>query len=272
MSGFIQFGSGATPQARNPQRVYEALSFTSDGLQLTNSNGSNAVGSYSAFFTPSNNLSELILYLTSPSSTGTRYQITIRRNSDSVVIVPDYHVQLPTGGLIAVRIPINFSSGVQYDIAIRTSANGATIRVAAEGVIANSLDSAGFTTMTAINVNTAATRAGTQTVGNGGTWVELKDVTAAEYGGLMAVVCDNNGAPAAGQRWRLDLSTGTADNEDASIFWSGLINFNTVGPYLFGANMPVIQNLIASGSRLSVKGTAPTSNSDLVRVGLWGLS
>lgn len=269
---FINFASSGASQARNPQRTYDRFGFTSNGLQVTNSNGTNALSAYSSLGTTTQALCGIILTVFHVSSSVPRCQVTIRTGG-STVIVADLTFKQNTFAKEEFFIPLQIPTSTLVEVAVRTSLNGNGAYFAAKGVVANATDAPGFTAMAAlITTTTASTNPSSTTVADGGTWVELVASTAATYGALYAIVGSPSSAPTNAQRSLVYLSTGTAGNEDASIFWEGQFTVSTSNPYVPHATFGPIEANIPSSTRLSMKIVGPASAPDTFPVGLWGLS
>jgi len=267
MSGFIPFATGATPQARNPQRTYEKLLTASEALQLTGSGTANNIGTYQSLNTPSNNLSGIILTVGSVSVNSARYQINLRAGG-STIIVPDLHFQLTTTAYIKVRIPIKIAASTTLDIGVRSSASSGTCRVHAEGIIANSLDSPGFDNMEAVSVATGSTRPHATDIPNTDTWTDLIASTAHTYGAMLFSVGDNGSAPATG--YRDEIAIGLWNGSSYDEIFTDYVNAQTSSPYVHGGNLALYEGNIPSGSKIGVKLNTASANSDNLRVGSYG--
>lgn len=263
------FGSaGAAAQARNPQRTFDRFGFTSGGLLVTNSNGSNALSAYQSLGTTTQALCAIDLVAMSPSSTASRYQASIK--VDGVVVIAGLPFRLPSGSRKPIRIPLQVASGKLVEVAVRTSTNGASINFAAKGVVANSTDAPGFASAENIAaLDTGGTAPSTIAVQDAGTWVALSAATSREYGHLFLGLIASS-APVNGQRSTVLLSDGASGSEDASIFWKDQFVALTSTPYTPEALFDDIPYKLASGSRLSYKVIGPTSNPDTFYGNVWG--
>lgn len=275
MSGFFPLvAAGSTPQARNPQRDYSVAELHPDGLQITNANGNNAISAYSAInAVPAGGAAGIILTIGQVSSQTGRFQARLRAGGSSI-IVPDYHFQLASLAFTHVRIPILIPASTTLELGLRSSSNNTSAYFGCEFIEANSLDSPGISTMTALNVDTTNTQPSSTTVPNTDTWTVLYDDSDSNnpWSALMAVITAS-AAPAAGSRANFSLGiapTGASAGTETTIFQS-LFNIQTTAPYVHGGNFPMVEHPIPAGYRISAKVTVTTSNSDLFRVGLWGL-
>lgn len=258
----------ASGQARNPQRTFDRFGFTSGGRLVTNSNGSNALSGYQTLGTTTQALCAIDLVAMSPSSTASRYQVTIK--IDGVVVIAGLPFRLASGSRTPIRIPLQVASGKVVEIAVRTSTNGASISFAAKGVVANSTDAPGFASAENIaTLDTSGTAPSTIAVQDGGTWVALSTATTREYGHLFLGLIASS-APVNGQRSLVYLSDGASGSEDASIFWEDQFVALASTPYTPSAIFDNISYKLASGSRLSYKVIGPASNPDTFYGNVWG--
>lgn len=265
---------GAASQARNPQRTYEDFGISSDGLSVT-SGAANTLGSFVTCTIANSgvtaaDLCGLLIGIGGVGSTSHRLQITVRKVSGSVVIIPDYHINISDNNFVQVPFPVKVPAGTALEIAIRCSSATQTYRVNVEGIVANSTDSAGFDSMTALSVDTAATRAGSSSAGlilpGDSTWKEIVASTSYDIGALMAVFAEHSTAPATGQRVRYELGLGASGSE--VMFWHGMSHVAIAAPYVRSNNPPLIEKYIPSGSRLSARAVAATTT-DSYRLGVW---
>lgn len=262
------FASGGASQARNPQRGFDLFGFTSNGRQVTNNNGSNALSGTQNLGTTTAALSAIDLTIMSPSSTASRYLVTVY--VDGVAVISGLPVRLASGTGRTVRIPLQVASGKVVAVAVRTSTNGASVFFAAKGVKANSLDAPGFAACENLDtIDTGGTAPSTIAIQDGGAWVALKTATAREYGHLILGLAAT-AAPVNGQRSAVFLSDGAAGSEDASIFWEDQMPVLASTPYTSLGLFPDIPYKLANGARLSCKIVGPASNPDTFYGNAWG--
>ena len=274
MGGYL-FGSAAG-QPGNPDRTYKKVNMAAGGVTLTNSNGANALGAYTSLIGGGGlpeDASALILTLGLISSTTARAQINLRKNG-STIILPSYYHQGLTNQLQKVRIPLKVATAATLDAAVRTSANGASVVVGLEYEAASTSVSPGFDNVTDFGFpNNTVVRASTTDLPNTstGAWTEwIADTGANPIGALLAAASDHSTAPTSSRTALFEMSLGTAGNEDSAIFWEGLARLQSTAPYVIGGNWPLIEHLIPAHSRISVRQTVGTGDSDLLRFGLWG--
>lgn len=260
--------AGGASQARNPQRTYDLFGFTSGGLQVTQSGGTNALSSYSTLGTTTAALAGIELAIYNFSSSVPRYQVSLRIGG-STVIVPDLQVKQNTFGQQVVFIPIRIPTSTLVEVAIRTSHNANSCYFAARGVIENGVDAPGFANMEAIlTVVTAATEPSATSVPDSDTWTELVASTSREYGALF-LCASRTAAPTNAQRSDILLGTGAAASEVA--FWRDQFSISTSNPYVAGGLFGPIEANVPASTRLSCKIIGPSSAPDSFLIGLWGL-
>lgn len=262
----ISLGGGAPAQARNPQRQYERLT-TIGGVTITNSNGAGALSGFTAISSPTSDLCGIEVTFENASSAAGRGMFHLRANG--VVVVPNYYMKSNTADLCQAVIPIKIAANATLEIAIRTSSNTHTRIVSVRGIKANSTDAPGYSSMTAINVDTGNTLPGNVNVAGNDTWVPIIPTgLTAGYDAFMPTIGTLNALT--GQMGTLSLGVG---NSPSSAFYEKDFRANASEPYIPQAHFPIVHQALTLGDIISAKLTMVTS-SDAAnsRVGLYGFN
>lgn len=263
------FGS-AIPNAAN---TYEPLGFgaASAGTTVTAHASANTKGAYASIGTTVNNWAGFWVLISGAVNATNRFLVSLSTNGGSSDLCPNLFAQPgqgTSGGVVAYYIPIPVASGAGLHAACQSGTGSAVCSVSILGVLAGAASRPGFTTMTALNVDTANTRPSTVDVPLTDSWVQLVPSTAAAYGSIIMTAGGNGTTLGTSQNGSVALGVGAASSE-VEVFrrWY----------YLPGANAPIrfdgaaaYDNSIPSGSRLSVKADAAVEGTDAIRVALYG--
>lgn len=281
MSQLTYFGNPAGAPS-NPVDTYEEIGtgVADAGTTVTAAASAHTKGSYvqltgaGAGGVTVNDWSDFWVLFSGMSASTTRVLADISIDGGSTVKCPDLFAQCgsgTTGAVIGTHIRMAVPAGSSVGARIQAHIGNLTCAMKIIGVVANANSRPGFSTMEALNADTANTRPSTIDVPLTGTWTELVPSTAAAYGALMVTAGANGTAFGTVQNAGLYLATGASGSEVALSFrqWMSLVNSN---PPMKTGELCVYENTIASGVRLSAKAVAPTPGTDAVRVLLHGFS
>lgn len=274
---YISFASGGTPIV-NPDTDLETIGAGANGTgtTVTSSGSANTKGSWvqltaagSAGVTVNNN-SELTLWIGKQGSASDRLLMDISLDGGTTVHVANLYIHPgSTPRYDRVRLPINVPAGSNVQVRCQAQAGTKSVAVFAVCMKRTASTPPNFTSIAALNVDTAATRPSATDVSLGNTYVELVASTAATYGGLIAILGDNGTVPALEQTALITLGVGAAAAEVAVANWGAWAATST--PYFRSAFSPLVPKAIASGSRIAAKLAAVTPGTDNARIGLYGL-
>jgi len=275
MSQLVYFGSaGASGANQNLDVEEEWLGFAADGATtLVQSGGTNNTkGSWTAIGTSTEDWAGFVLYLGPGSASSARYLVDIRVGG--VTVVPDLYIE-PNQGFapIPVFLPLAITAGL-FEARIQAENSNRTLRIGIVGFVRSAQSAPMYSTMTALNVDVANTRASASDIalqGSGGTtYGTLSASLAASYGAFLFSPGGSGAVPATSQQLDLHFATGAAAAEADFARHSTWIT-NTAASFLNRA-MRLVERTIASGARLSVKPVVATPGTDTMRLAAYGFS
>lgn len=269
---FTSFASGS---AANPNVTYEHIGFQADGsgTQVTASASANTKGSYATLGTSSQSWSEFEIYVAYASGNA-RVMFDVSIDGGTSVKCPNVFAW-PGGTTLTagqrIPIPMAVASGADIRIRMQATTGSTTAQFMVVGTVASGTEAPGYTTMTALNIDTAATRASATNVSFDDTWVSQLDPTAASYGAILAVLDGGAAAGTSNQAGTLDIGVGTSGGGGEATIYRMPFNIATTGLTL--RSVPkLIRVQVASGVRISAKADAAANPTDTVRVGMHGFS
>jgi hypothetical protein len=269
---YTSFAAGA---ASNPNVTYEHVGFQADGsgTQVTANALANTKGSYVSLGTTAADWSEFEIYV-AYASAGARLMFDVSVDGGSSVKCPNVFAW-PGGTTLAagqrIPIPMPVAAGAQFQIRMQATTGGVTAQFMIIGTLADGSEAPGFTTMTALNIDTAASRASATNVSFNETWVSQLDPTASAYGALLAVLDGGAAAGTSNQAGTLDIGVGPTGGGGEATIYRMPFGIATTGVTL-RSTPKLIRHQVASGVRISAKADAAANPTDTVRVGLHGFS
>lgn len=246
---------------------------------ITAASTANTKGAPSASFgTTSNAWSGLQIYFFGFNS-AQRWMCDLSFDNGSTWAVQNlfFHPNTTSAGAgAAYTIPIRVNAGSAVRGRCQCSAGSLpAVRAMIVGEVASSSRAPGYTTFTALNVDTLNTKAGTQDVSmTNASWTPIMDPVAATYSAVLAAVDVGTTGPAAALWGRVILATGPSGGgleSEIGAFAIGLAQSSGVPRRHISPLLPVA---IPSGSRVSAKAEpiAATDTATQVRIALYGLN
>ena len=278
MSSFVSFASSGGAN-QNLNNSYETLGYgtAGTGTLVTANASANTKGSYSASLgTTAADWAGFYLHIGSASASTVRYIVDVSLDNGSTVHVPNLYLEPgQTVGPTVIWIPLFVASGAVIVARIQASTGAATLRVGVQGVVDNSQSAPMYTTMTALNIDTAATRAGTADIAfqdnAGTTYGAIVASTGAEYKAFLFSPGSNGTNPGTSQAALLKFATGAAASEVEFGDWPIWV-MNAAAPYNVDRSLAYFERTIAASTRLSVKPLVATPGTDNLRMAAYGFS
>lgn len=272
MSSYFLAGAAAGAPA-NPDLTYEYAGFNNGAGTVVTAGNANVLGSASASLaTTASAWSDFTLYAGNSSTSNGRFLLDISFNGGSTWPVLDL-VAYPGGstssGMVGIPIQLPVPAGSDIRVRCRGTSNAITIAVFVVGVVDTALRPPFYSTITALNLDQAASGALVDLpLNSAGAFTQIIASTASAYGALL-VIPTFGGAVATSQPAMIALATGAAASEAVFFQLPVAMNSTTV---LVRGRANVIEKAIPSGTRISAYARATTPGSDVVRVALYGLS
>lgn len=271
---FTSFASGGS--VANPDYDYEYVGFQADGggTVVTANSSAHTKGAYAQLGTTSQAWSSFEVFVANNSNSTSRIIFDVSIDGGTSILCPNVFAWTggtTNGNCLRYMMPMSVGSGADIRIRMQALTGSATANFFVVGTVSEATHAPGFTAMTALNVDTANTRATTTTVAFDDTWVSQIDPTAAAYGALLAVMDSGTAAGTSNQAGTLTIGAGPSGGGSETTLYRLPFNITTTGITL-RAGPQVIRSAVASGVRLSAKADAPANPTDTARVGLYGFS
>jgi len=268
-------GGGAGGANQNLNNAYELLGFngtTGAGVGLT-SGVVNTKGTGAAIGTTSSAWAGFWMVLGVGNTAGNRYMIDLSDDGGSTwAMVPNYFWWPATsGGPAMVWVPLAVAASTVIHARCQSNAASATTSVALIGAVDNAQSAPMYTTMTALNTDTATTLPSTDVPLNGAGYTTLVASTAAQYGAFHLVLSYNGTQPGTSQALLAYLASGAAFSEADFAYMPG--HGLAANPQAHRNFTPMPFDVtVASGQRISAKIIANMTGTDNYRIGVYGFS
>lgn len=267
MDGFFPFAVAAG-QPSNPDEVLDFFVTSPDAVQITNSNGANALSAWYTLGTTNVALSGLKLFIGMFSSTSARFHLHIRVNGGAAW--PGIPLQGVTNMWQSITVPIKVPAGALIEVQVRASANGSSMYVSAAGIMALSTLAPGFDALYDVaGLVTGTTRPSATDVPNTDTWTPLGSLGAGNTAGALIISASDTGAAVAvatGYRGLLRIGVGATGSEVQ--IHQQVINVQNSAPYVHTPQAVLVRKALAANATISAKISVTTPNSDLFHVGI----
>ena len=268
MSQLIYFGGSGGGSIENLDATYDS---GTSSVVLTGNSSANTKGSPETLATTTAEWDGFWLcFGKTPASSSQRSLVDVSYQGfadPADILAENIFVMTATAGTTtAIWLPLRVPESETLQARLQTGGISQTIECYVIGRRASDQSRPGFTKLTALNVNTAATYPSSTDVPLTGSDTALH-TTAAAYDALLAIAGPSpTGTPATTQSIYAQITA------DGTTIGYGFPAARSTNPILSTGNLPLIEKAIASGVSLGAKLTAATPGSDVLRVALYGLS